>query len=176
MRLAKNKGFTLIELLVVIAIISLLSSIVLSSLNSVRMKARDATRLSDMRQIQLALDLYLDSNGQYPDNTDTLDCAGWDVGYVGGSQSGDLFIEPLQTGNFISKTPGDPTATGACGGYRYYRYGPGTGGCDSSRGRFYVLSVVNMETSVGTHPSSPGWSCSTNWQTGVEWVTGKFEK
>ncbi|MFH1713569.1 MAG: type II secretion system protein, partial [Patescibacteria group bacterium] len=51
----KQKGFTLIELLVVIAIIGMLSSIVLVSLNPARQKSRDAKRLSDMKQIVLAL-------------------------------------------------------------------------------------------------------------------------
>src|SRR3990167_4452603 len=56
------KGFTLIELLVVIAIIGILSSIVLASLNSARQKGRDARRVSDIKQLQLALELYYDSN------------------------------------------------------------------------------------------------------------------
>lgn len=65
--LARNKGFTLIELLVVIAIIGILSSVVLASLNSARQKSRDARRISDINQIQLAMELYFDSCGQYPD-------------------------------------------------------------------------------------------------------------
>lgn len=62
-----NRGFTLIELLVVIAIIGILSSVVLASLNSAREKSRDAKRVSDIRQLTLALELYFDSNGTYPD-------------------------------------------------------------------------------------------------------------
>jgi len=62
-----KKGFTLIELLVVIAIISVLSSIVLSQLNEARAKARDTRRVSDLKNIQLALELYRDDNGAYPD-------------------------------------------------------------------------------------------------------------
>jgi len=61
-----NKGFTLIELLVVIAIIGILSSVVLASLNSARKKGRDAHRVSDLRQIRTALELYYDTNGYYP--------------------------------------------------------------------------------------------------------------
>jgi len=62
---SKKKGFTLIELLVVIAIVSLMSSIVFASLNSARGKARDAKRMSDLRSISLALELYYDKYGTY---------------------------------------------------------------------------------------------------------------
>jgi len=62
----KSRGFTLIELLVVIAIIGILSSVVLASLNSAREKSRDARRISDIKQIQLAMELYFDACGEYP--------------------------------------------------------------------------------------------------------------
>ena len=63
--LIKN-GFTLIELLVVIAIIGVLASTVLASLNSAREKARNARRKTDMRQLELAIQLYYDTNGTFP--------------------------------------------------------------------------------------------------------------
>ncbi len=59
-------GFTLIELLVVISIIGILSAVVLTSLNGARQKGRDARRISDVKQIQLALELYYDANNRYP--------------------------------------------------------------------------------------------------------------
>ena len=51
MHITNYKGFTLIELLVVISIIGILSSLVVVSLNDARAKARDARRLSDIRQM-----------------------------------------------------------------------------------------------------------------------------
>lgn len=64
-RTTQKRGFTLIELLVVISIIGLLSSIVLTSVNSARKKARDARRIADAKQIQIALGLFYDKYGHY---------------------------------------------------------------------------------------------------------------
>lgn len=59
----KNKGFTLIELLVVIAVIGLLASIVLVAVGPARKKARDARRQSDVRQVNLAMEMCYDDSG-----------------------------------------------------------------------------------------------------------------
>lgn len=61
-----QKGFTLIELLVVIAIIGLLSTMSVVALNNARQKSRDAKRLSDMKQVQTALELYFTDESEYP--------------------------------------------------------------------------------------------------------------
>jgi prepilin-type N-terminal cleavage/methylation domain-containing protein len=60
-----KKGFTLIELLVVVSIIGLLATIVMVSLNSARVKARDVKRKADLGAIQIALELYYDKYGSY---------------------------------------------------------------------------------------------------------------
>lgn len=69
----KSKGFTLIELLVVVAIIGILAALVISYLGQARLKARDARRKSDLREIQTALEQYADDNGgSYPAGTADL--------------------------------------------------------------------------------------------------------
>ena len=53
------------ELLVVIAIIGILSSIVIASMTSARQKARDTKRISDIKQLQLALAFFADANSNH---------------------------------------------------------------------------------------------------------------
>ena len=54
----KIKGFTVIELLVVIAIIGILMAILLATFNDARMSARDDARQAQLKELQLALELY----------------------------------------------------------------------------------------------------------------------
>ncbi len=64
--MTSKKGFTLIELLIVIAIIGILASALLVSLGGARQAARDARRISDLRQVQTALEVYFNATGCYP--------------------------------------------------------------------------------------------------------------
>ena len=103
MKISKNKfenGFTLIELLVVIAIIGMLSSIVLVSLNSARDKSVMARRISDLKQIEIALQLYFDDHGEFPASSDTCD------GGVGGTDWSQAFKTALEP--YLSPIPHDP--------------------------------------------------------------------
>ena len=64
----KNKqilGFTMIELLVVISIIGILASIALVSYTSVQKQARNTQRKSDLKQFQLALEQFANSNNGF---------------------------------------------------------------------------------------------------------------
>lgn len=61
-----KKGFTLIEIMIVIAIIAILASVVLIGLGPTQRIARDARRLSDLRQVQTGLELYFNKCGYYP--------------------------------------------------------------------------------------------------------------
>ena len=101
-------GFTLIELLVVIAIIGVLASVVLASLNNARRKSRDARRITDVKQIQLALELQFDGLGvgNYP------------VGLAADAPcTNNSGLTALVTNGYIAVIPHDPSSSATC--YHY---------------------------------------------------------
>lgn len=166
MKIGKNKGFTLIELLVVIAIIGVLASIVLASLNSARRKSRDARRITDVKQIQLALELYFDGQtNQYPVGSGTCSLA---VAYG---------LEALLTSGYIPQIPRDPLsgntdATSIC-----YRYASGVPTGGSTRTTYHLAAQLEDAASpvftgdkdcnsvTGTPACTPGGAAYTGQST-----------
>lgn len=131
----KQKGFTLIELLVVIAIIGLLSTLAVVALNNARMKSRDAKRVSDIKQIQTALELYYNDANAYPAS----------------------IASPIASGGvtYMASVPTNPTPTadGNCGSTAY-TYTAGT--ANTTYTLVYCLGGTTGGVAAGTHTATPG--------------------
>ena len=94
------------------------------SVNSARVKARDAKRKSDLKQITTALEMYYDKYGQYPGEAGWCDSskgvtAASCAGFVSNSWPTGGLVS-LQTEGIISAMPIDPTNNDTY----YYSYEP----------------------------------------------------
>lgn len=125
-------GFTLVELLVVISIIGFLSSVVFAGLQTARIRARDAKRVSDINQIEKALILYADAHGVFPlevcadRSTGSDDCGCPACGIAGSCTATNwCTTSGIKTGlvdadRFLPSLPIDPINDSS----RYYYYEP----------------------------------------------------
>lgn len=129
-KITQKRGFTLIELLLVISIMGVLSSIVLQSLKSSRDNAYNTTRLSNIDQIQKALELYLtktEGGAGLPSISGGYDCIGintpltcWASSQITTGTNTNTNVNLALEGN-ISEIPKDPSIPlGTDGDYYLY--------------------------------------------------------
>jgi len=150
-----KKGFTLIELLIVVVIIGVMASITVIGLNSIRVKSRDAKRISDMRQIQSALEWYKNDNNTYPSAI----------------TAGQALVGAINSQTYMKQIPAAPGKNdGSCttdnyeytpdNSYTSYHINYCLGGAVQSAGpancQAVPGSICNVSTSSGT-ASSTAW-------------------
>ena len=128
----KPRGFTLIELLVVIAIISVLASILVVGVSSVRSKARDAKRKNDLRTISIAVQIYLVDNNSLPRST------GWCT-YISNPDNGWGSSFQQDISSSLATVPLDPVLANQVGDYFYYNQG-------DTEGKFVLCATLENST------------------------------
>jgi len=151
----KYSGFTLIELLVVISIIGILSTLAVVSLNNARAKARDAKRVSDIKQVQTALELFLADRNGYPAGN----------GIILGSASAASLSETnafsaTSAGTlYMGKVPSNPTPGGVNYVYTSYTSSAKTTVCSSVPCVWYEITFeIEGQTGglpAGAHAADP---------------------
>lgn len=147
-----KKGFTLIELLVVIAIIGILSSVVLASLSTARAKSRDARRISDLGQIQLALELYFDSSSTYP--TSAYVAIPTPLAPLAPTYMPKLPTDPQNSGNYVYKYAASTTSYVLTADLE--RYDNAALQTDADTTNFSGLNGATANCDTGTAAPQPG--------------------
>lgn len=148
----KNTGFTLIELLVVISIIGVLTSIVLARLSDARRAAQNIKRISEMRQLKIALATYYDINKQYPPNPAGSVCS---TCIEGGWSGGEMTP-------YMRSLPVDPIYGGTTKGYQYAISNPSPVGNGRQSYTMLIYRLKNFSSfcSISTPPGNAAWNFS----------------
>lgn len=134
----KRQGFSLVELLVAISIIGILISVVYTNFGAARELARDDRRQTDLKQMELALELYKAQTGRYPAACRGANSWSGEVGTSFACPSGGEYVVGL-TPDYIASLPTDPNSGGSQS--FVYRVNP-----DGSEYKLMALRLVERNT------------------------------
>jgi general secretion pathway protein G len=129
-----NRGFSLLELLVAVSIIVVLSSVVIAGFHAAREKAQDAQRITELKQMKIALELYHNDHGHYPRQSDGAN------GRIGEGAGVDEALS-----DYMEEVPVDPAGPG---NDTYYYYYDGEAVC-GGQGEVVVVFAFNMAQQQG---------------------------
>ena len=152
---ACKRGFTLIELLVVIAIIAILAAMLLPALSSARASAKSAACMSNLKQINIALNMYADNNDDYfpPSSMKNGDC--W-MNYIADhdATNGIMFNHNKDIASMFhcpaesTKFGGHNSLSAQYGHYLANVYVMGSKGTSNNRDRVYKRAVFEEPDKV----------------------------
>ena len=103
----------MVEILVVVALVGILSAVLYASFSEARIDARNKAMQSELKEMQLALELYKAQNGVYPDTISVgSPCNGSSFGidWADSSQCGNLEYIVGLTPDFIAELPSHTTS------------------------------------------------------------------
>jgi prepilin-type N-terminal cleavage/methylation domain-containing protein len=151
-----RRAFTMVEILVVVAIIGILTAVVYANFSQARAVARDNMRKNDLKNLQLAIELYKETYGEYP-----ASCTGNPVNgthpHWGGSETYDPAATWLQScptdyivglvPEFIAALPTEPGPNKSNRGYIY--------GTNATSSAYKLMAHHNVESLIITAYSDP---------------------
>jgi prepilin-type N-terminal cleavage/methylation domain-containing protein len=165
-----TKGFTFIELMVAISIIGVLMLIVFSGVANTRKSARVAQRVSDMKKVQSALDLYYANNKSYPSTGGLWRGACSSYNGSGAYTANNGLVIPGLAPTYLIKIPTDPQSSDPDHCYLY-----NSNGTDYA---FLVHNITELSSGPGAtyakypelyDPTRPTWAWKVSSPGGVGW-------
>lgn len=167
----KQVGFTIVELLVVIVVIAILAAITIVAYNGIQQRSRDAIRVSDLKGVQKALELFNVDQGRYPA---TPGGPTWDDhwGYLqecikAGTNCGFTTSNYKAVASSVPNDPQDNPSTSSDSDPTYYfGYGSGSAGSDRYilRGRLESSSDAALTNDAdGDYRAAGDNGCADPW-------------
>lgn len=124
----------MIELLVAIAIIGMLATLVVAMYSQAKEKAQDSRRISELKQLKIAIELYHNDFGHYPRESEGAN------GKIGEGSGLDTMLT-----KYMTSIPHDPLGGGNSTYYYYYDGDSTCGGI----GHVAVVFAFNMAQQTG---------------------------